>query len=103
MNLLQQALWKNYAECRRTDPVATPALDERDVLECALGLEYGVFSATKVITVYRRNMALLNQQIKRNTDQWVLHPPLLALRDNAPLPVAPQAAASPHAAVDAPP
>ena len=80
--LLEQALWKNYNECRKTDFV--PFLTEKDVETRALELEYEIFSGTKVTTVYRRNMAMLNQRIKQDTDKWILHPQLLGKKEQSP-------------------
>lgn len=39
----------------------------------ARDIEYGVFSATTVITIYRRKMALLTSEIKKSTDKFNLY------------------------------
>lgn len=82
-NLLQQALWKNYTECRRTEP-DLPELTEADVERRAVSMEYGIFSATKVITIYRRNMTLLTSQIKKATESFKLFDQLLEPEPPAP-------------------
>ncbi len=43
----------------------------------ALEMEYRIFSGTTVITIYRRKMALLTSQIKKDTDKFNLHVPVI--------------------------
>lgn len=52
-------------------------MNEEDILVRALEMEYKIFSDTTVITIYRRKMALLTSQVKKDTDKFNLHPDLL--------------------------
>ena len=70
--MLQEALWKNYTQARKVEP-DLPNLSEEDILLRARDIEYGVFSATTVITIYRRKMALLTSEIKKSTDKFNLY------------------------------
>ena len=56
--LLEEALSRNLHTC----VVAASGLAER-VPEVAVGLEYDIFSANRVVTMYRRAMALLVSQL----------------------------------------
>ena len=77
--MLQQALWKNYTECSKIEPDLKPLVEE-DITLRALEMEYKIFSDTTVITIYRRKMALLTTQIKKETDKFNLHTELLEPR-----------------------
>lgn len=55
-----------------------------------LSIEYRIFSATKVITIYRRNMALLTSQIRKETDKFHLHSELTATSSVDPSPQLPE-------------
>ena len=46
--------------------------------ERALAIEYRLFSSTKVITIYRRNMAQLTNEIKKDTNRFQLYSDLMA-------------------------
>ncbi|XP_057367265.1 ATP-dependent DNA helicase Q5-like [Daphnia carinata] len=70
--LLQEALWKNYVQARKVEP-DLPNLSEDEITLRALEIEYAVFSATTVITIYRRKMALLTSEIKKETDKSNLY------------------------------
>lgn len=72
--LLQQALWKNYLECQKIEPDVQPQTEE-DVTQKSIEMEYKIFSGTTVITIYRRKMALLTSQIKKETDKFNLYVP----------------------------
>ena len=74
--LLRESLWKNYIECRKIEP-DLPPLTEEDVMLRALEMEYKIFGCTTVITIYRRKMALLTNQIKKETDKFHLHVPVI--------------------------
>ena len=74
--LLRESLWKNYIECRKIEP-DLPPLSEEDVMLRALEMEYKIFGCTTVITIYRRKMALLTNQIKKETDKFHLHVPVI--------------------------
>lgn len=70
--LLQEALWKNYVQARKVEP-DLPNLSEDEIMLRALEIEYAVFSATTVITIYRRKMALLTSEIKKETVKFNLY------------------------------
>ena len=44
-----------------------------DIRQAAINAEYEVFSSNKVVTTYRRKMAFLMAEVKRQTDAWELH------------------------------
>ena len=65
----------NYNEYQKytTEAEAAPAMTDADILAVAVAEEYKIFSANKVITTYRRGMAFLMAQVKKETDAWRLH------------------------------
>ena len=87
-SLLNEALWKNYSQCRKIEP-DLPEMSESEVTNRCLSVEYRIFSSTKVITIYRRNMALLTSQVKKDTDKFHLHAELTAPADPSPPPPPP--------------
>ncbi|QQP42351.1 Uncharacterized protein FKW44_016978 [Caligus rogercresseyi] len=48
-----------------------------NILQIAVDEEYKIFSANKVVTMYRRGMAFLMAAIKKDTDAWNAHPCIL--------------------------
>ncbi len=59
LNLLINALEKNYSTLSSMDEdVAAKSLSKSDFIQCAVDLEYGIFSGNKVMTMYRRGVAL---------------------------------------------
>lgn len=47
-------LYKNYTECQEE-----PTLDKKDVEDCAVDMEYSIFSSNTNMTMYRNAMAKL--------------------------------------------
>jgi len=74
--LLQQALWKNYSDYKKTD-LDLVDLSESEVELRAINMEYQIFSSVKVASIYRRNMTQLTSQIKKKTEELQLYPKLL--------------------------
>ena len=77
LSLLEKNMRANHAEYRKyaTDAEAESAntLSEADILAAAVEEEYRIFGANKVITTYRRGMAFLMAEVKKETDAWRLH------------------------------
>ncbi|XP_043218234.1 ATP-dependent DNA helicase Q5-like isoform X2 [Amphibalanus amphitrite] len=72
--LLEEALSRNLNAC----VVAAHALAGR-VPEVAIGLEYNIFTSNRVVTMYRRAMALLTSAIRKQTSLCELHTSLSEL------------------------
>lgn len=70
--LLQEALSKNL-ELFRQDNLLERELSKRDVEMCAVDMEYDIFSANKVVILYRRGMAKIVSNVK---SEMTLYPRL---------------------------
>lgn len=58
LQLVSQALSKNYAECGQTGP-GRSHLKESDIEDVATKMEYKVFTSTNVMMMYRKGMMSL--------------------------------------------
>ncbi|XP_059092791.1 ATP-dependent DNA helicase Q5-like [Tigriopus californicus] len=76
LNLLETNLRANYDQFGKfasSDEVSAKPLTLTDISQCAIQAEYDIFSKNKVITMYRRGMAFLMAEVKKETDSWKLH------------------------------
>ena len=62
--LLESVLRTNYDECNKLSS-NEKELSMMDIRQCAIDQEYKIFSDTKVMTMYRRGMAFLMADIKK--------------------------------------
>lgn len=76
LNLLETNLRTNYDQFTKfasSEEVSAKTLTLTDICQCAIDAEYDIFSKNKVITMYRRGMAFLMAEVKKETDSWKLH------------------------------
>ncbi|GLG96231.1 Uncharacterized protein GBIM_03048 [Gryllus bimaculatus] len=66
LGLFIEALKRNLEKCQVIDPPLNK-LQDKDVEECAIALEYEIFSSNKVISLYRRGIAKKTADIKKET------------------------------------
>ncbi|XP_017775468.1 PREDICTED: ATP-dependent DNA helicase Q5 isoform X1 [Nicrophorus vespilloides] len=65
---ITDTLYDNYIQC-----ATNPLFDRKDVEDCSANLEYGVFSTTTNITMYRSALAKLIAFIKKCTTDGQIH------------------------------
>ncbi|KAG7174421.1 ATP-dependent DNA helicase Q5-like [Homarus americanus] len=75
LQLVSQALSKNYEACRDFGPVLT-TLKESDIEDVAVKLEYSIFTSTNVIMMYRKGMMSLMMAVRKDTTAMTLRPEL---------------------------
>ena len=76
LGLLEETLRSNFDQyCKTTlgGAASGKTMSTRDILQCAIEEEYKIFSSNRVVTTYRRGMAFLMAEIKKDTDGWRLH------------------------------
>ncbi|XP_063590282.1 protein starmaker-like [Penaeus indicus] len=84
LQLVVQALVKNYEACKHLSPVEKN-LKESDIEDVAVKLEYSIFTSTNVIMMYRKGMMSLMMGIRKDTTALKLrneladHEPKLSL------------------------
>ncbi|ROT66004.1 hypothetical protein C7M84_016011 [Penaeus vannamei] len=66
LQLVVQALVKNYEACKHLSPVEKN-LKESDIEDVAVKLEYSIFTSTNVIMIYRKGMMSLMMGIRKDT------------------------------------
>ncbi|XP_037787319.1 LOW QUALITY PROTEIN: axoneme-associated protein mst101(2)-like [Penaeus monodon] len=66
LQLVVQALVKNYEACKHLSPVEK-TLKESDIEDVAVKLEYSIFTSTNVIMMYRKGMMSLMMGIRKDT------------------------------------
>ena len=69
LGLLETSLAKNYEATR--DNNTEKKMENRDILDAAIEAEYEVFTANKVVTMYRKRVAILIQHIKKDTTNMI--------------------------------
>ncbi|XP_071552976.1 LOW QUALITY PROTEIN: uncharacterized protein [Panulirus ornatus] len=84
LQMLSQALMKNYETCRDSAPVLSH-LKESDTEDVAVKMEYNIFTSTNVMMMYRKGMMSLMMSIRKDTNACSLrkelaeHEPQLSL------------------------
>ncbi|XP_044260563.1 ATP-dependent DNA helicase Q5 [Tribolium madens] len=63
LSKIVEVLFDNYKKCANEQ-----VFDRKDVEDCAVDIEYSVFSANTTMTMYRSSVAKLISAIKRSTD-----------------------------------
>ncbi|XP_042873002.1 uncharacterized protein LOC122253773 [Penaeus japonicus] len=66
LQLVVQALAKNYEACKHLSPVEKN-LKESDIEDVAVKLEYNIFTSTNVIMMYRKGMMSLMMGVRKDT------------------------------------
>merc|ERR1712142_1174375 len=69
LGLVESSLARNYEVAGEVEK----RLQKVDILDAAVEAEYEVFTNNKVVTMYRKKMAVLIQSIKKDTGNIVLH------------------------------
>ncbi|CAH1403089.1 unnamed protein product [Nezara viridula] len=72
VNFFKDLLNKNLDKCNIVDPPKN-SIEEDDVKTISADLEYNVFTSSKSITVYRRNISKLFADIRKCTDGMTLY------------------------------
>ncbi|PNF16125.1 hypothetical protein B7P43_G03266 [Cryptotermes secundus] len=72
LSLLVENLNKNYERSHIVDP-GQHCLSTTDIEMCAIDMEYEAFTSNKVASLYRRLLAKMMAEIKRNTDVMTLN------------------------------
>lgn len=72
LTFLEDALKKNFEKCSIIDP-PSHSLEEKHIEECAIGMEYQIFTSNKVIYLYRRDIAKKVSELKQDTNTMTLN------------------------------
>ena len=80
LGLVEAALSKNYSETGGTE------LKDKDLLDAAVEAEYEVFTSNKVVTMYRKKVAFLIQNIKNSTKKNDMSDILVNFKPKPPKP-----------------
>ncbi|KYB27113.1 ATP-dependent DNA helicase Q5 [Tribolium castaneum] len=73
LSKMVEVLHDNYTKCAEEQ-----IFDRKDVEDCAIDVEYGVFSANTNMTMYRSSIARIISAIKRSTDDNVVYEALVS-------------------------
>uniref|UniRef100_A0A6P7GRD3 DNA 3'-5' helicase n=1 Tax=Diabrotica virgifera virgifera TaxID=50390 RepID=A0A6P7GRD3_DIAVI len=78
VNKLLEVLYENYTKCQEYQE-----LDKKDVEDCAVDVEYEVFTANTTMMMYRNSLAKMISNIKKFTEDEIVYEKLLTFEPKA--------------------